>query len=51
MENARKNRQEHQRAVHEETNAITSDEVKRALRKMRSGKAVGLDNLPVEVWT
>ena len=29
---------------------ITREEVKEALRKMKSGKAVGPDNIPVEVW-
>ena len=28
---------------------ITREEVKEALRKMKSGKAVGPDNIPVEV--
>jgi len=29
---------------------ITKEEVKDALRKMRGGKAVGPDNIPVEIW-
>jgi len=29
---------------------ITREEVKEALKKMKSGKAVGLDSIPVEVW-
>jgi len=29
---------------------ITREEVKEALRKMKSGKAVGSDSIPVEVW-
>ena len=29
---------------------ITREEVKEALRKMKSGKAVGPDSTPVEVW-
>ena len=29
---------------------ITREEVKEALRKMKSGKAVGLDSILVEVW-
>ena len=31
-------------------NPITREEVKEALRKMKSGKAVGPDSIPVEVW-
>ena len=50
VENPRESRQEQQRVVQEETSAITSNEVERALRKMKNGKAVGPDNLPVEVW-
>ena len=29
---------------------ITGEEVKEALRKMKNGKAVDPDNIPVEVW-
>jgi len=29
---------------------ITRGEVKEALRRMKSGKAVGPDSIPVEVW-
>jgi len=29
---------------------ITREEVKESLRKMKNGKAVGPDNIPVEVW-
>jgi len=29
---------------------ITKEEVKEALRKMKSDKAVGPDSIPVEVW-
>ena len=29
---------------------ITKEEVKEALRKMKVGKAVGPDNIPVEIW-
>ena len=36
--------------VNEEVNCVSREEVKNALRKMRKGKAVGPDELPVEVW-
>ena len=29
---------------------ITREEVKEALRKMKSGKAIGPDSIPVEIW-
>jgi len=29
---------------------ITREEVKEALRKMKSGKAIGLSSIPVEIW-
>jgi len=29
---------------------ITKEEVKEALRKIKSGQAVGSDRIPVEVW-
>ena len=37
------------RVVNEEVNCV-SREVKNALRRMKKGKAVGPDELPVEVW-
>ena len=33
--------------VNEEVNCISREEVKNALRRMKKGKAVGLDELPV----
>jgi len=33
-----------------ECSHISKEEVKEALRKMKSGKAVGPDLIPVEVW-
>ena len=35
--------------VNEEVNCISREEVKNALRRMKKGKAVGLDELPVEI--
>ncbi|XP_042872733.1 uncharacterized protein LOC122253579 [Penaeus japonicus] len=29
---------------------VTQDEVKRALKKMKRGKALGPDNIPIEAW-
>ena len=34
--------------VKEEVNCVSSEEVKNALRRMKKGKAVGSDELPVE---
>ena len=42
-------RTEEVEVVNEEVNCI-SREVKNALRRMKKGKAVGPDKLPVEVW-
>ena len=36
--------------VNEEVNCISKEEVKNKLRRMTKGKAVGPDELPVEVW-
>ena len=36
--------------VNEEVNYVSREEVKNALRRMKKGKAVGPDELPVEVW-
>ena len=36
--------------VNEEVNCISREEVKNALRRMKKGKAVGPDELPVEFW-
>ena len=36
--------------VNEEVNCISKEEVKNALRRMKKGKAVEPDELPVEVW-
>ena len=36
--------------VNEEVNCFSREEVKSALGRMKKGKAVGPDELPVEVW-
>ncbi|XP_069970999.1 uncharacterized protein PF3D7_1120000-like [Penaeus vannamei] len=49
-ENPRKSRKETQRVVEKRPSEITSEEVENAMKMMKNGKAVGPDNLPVEVW-
>ena len=49
-ENDRDPRTEETEVVNEEVNYISREEVKNALRRMKKGKAVGPDELPVEVW-
>ena len=49
-ENNRDPRTEEAEVVNEEVNCDSREEVKIALRKMKKGKAVGPDELPVEVW-
>ena len=34
----------------QEVEKISKGEVRRALKRMKSGKAVGPDDIPVEVW-
>ena len=36
--------------VNEEVNFVSREEVKNALKRMKKGKAVGPDELPIEVW-
>ena len=48
-ENNRDPRTEEPEVVNEEVNCV-SREVKNALRRIKKGKAVGPDELPVEVW-
>ena len=36
--------------VNKEVNCVSGEEVKNALRRMKKGKAVGPDELPIEVW-
>ena len=49
-ENDRDSRTEEAEVVNEEVNCVSREEVKNALRRMKKGKAVGPNELPVEVW-
>ena len=49
-ENNRDSRTEEAEVVNEEVNCLSGEEVKNAPRRMKKGKAVGPDELPVEVW-
>ena len=49
-ENDRKPRKEEAEVINEEINCFSREEVKNVLRRMKKGKAVGPDELPVEVW-
>ena len=48
-ENDRDPRTEEAEVVNEEVNCVSREEIKNALRRMKKGKAVGPDELPVEV--
>ena len=49
-ENNRDPRTEEAEVINEEVNCFSREEVKNALRRIKKGKAVGPDELPVEVW-
>ena len=49
-ENNRDPRTEELEVVNEEVNCVSREEVKNPLRRMKKAKAVGPDELPVEVW-
>ena len=49
-ENNRDPRTEEAKVVNEEVNCVSREEVKNALRRIKKGKAVGSDELPIEVW-
>ena len=49
-ENNRDPRTEEAEVDNEEVNCVSRDEVKNALRRMKKDKAVGPNELPVEVW-
>ncbi|KAK3548418.1 hypothetical protein QTP70_012839 [Hemibagrus guttatus] len=49
-ENDREKRVEGVNSVEQKVDKIRKDEVRKALKRMKSGKAVGSDDIPVEVW-
>ncbi|KAK3530878.1 hypothetical protein QTP70_003626 [Hemibagrus guttatus] len=49
-ENGREKRVEGVNSVEQKVDKIRKDEVRKALKRMKSGKAVGPDDIPVEVW-
>ncbi|MCJ8744398.1 hypothetical protein PDJAM_G00118210 [Pangasius djambal] len=49
-ENEREKRVEGVTSVEQKVDKIRKDEVRKALKRMKSGKAVGPDDIPVEVW-
>ncbi|KAK3554949.1 hypothetical protein QTP86_001870 [Hemibagrus guttatus] len=49
-ENEREKRGQGMNSVEQKVDKIRKDEVRKALKRMKSGKAVGPDDIPVEVW-
>ena len=49
-ENNREPRTEEAEVVNEEVNCVRREQVKNGVRRMKKGKAVGPDELPIEVW-
>ncbi|KAK3532065.1 hypothetical protein QTP86_006795 [Hemibagrus guttatus] len=49
-ENEREKRVEGVNSVEQKVDKIRKDEVRKALKRMKSGKAVGPDDIPVKVW-
>ena len=49
-ENNREPRTEEAKVVNKKVNCVSREEVKNALRRMKNDKAIGPDELPVEVW-
>ncbi|KAK3560234.1 hypothetical protein QTP86_002183 [Hemibagrus guttatus] len=49
-ENEREKRVEGVNSVEQKVDKLRKDEVRKALERMKSGKAVGPDDIPVEVW-
>ena len=50
VEKMREEREEVAVRLYGEVHRITEDEVRRALKRMKNGKAVGPDDIPVEAW-
>ncbi|KAK3516480.1 hypothetical protein QTP70_017817, partial [Hemibagrus guttatus] len=50
VENEREKRVEGVNSVEQKVDKIRKDEVRKALKRRKSGKAVGPDDIPVEVW-
>ena len=49
-ENNREPRTEEAEVVNKEVNCVSREEIKNPVRRMKKGKAVGPDELPVKVW-
>ncbi|KAK3514351.1 hypothetical protein QTP70_015880 [Hemibagrus guttatus] len=49
-ENEREKRVEGVNSVEQKVDKIRKDEVRKALKRMKNGKAIGPDDIPVEVW-
>ena len=49
-ENDREPRTEKVEVVNKEANCVIGEEVKNTLKRMKKGKAIGPDELPVRVW-
>ena len=49
-EHDREQRAEEVTVVDQEVAKVSQAEVRRAVKRMKSGKAVGPDEIPVEVW-
>ena len=49
-ENDRDSRTEEAEVVNEEVNCVSKEEMKNVLRRTKKGKAVGPDELPLEIW-
>ncbi|KAK3571138.1 hypothetical protein QTP86_003097 [Hemibagrus guttatus] len=49
-ENEREKRVEGVNSVEQKVDKVRKDEVRKALKRMKGGKAVGPDDIPVEVW-
>ena len=50
MKKMRERRLEEVEVVNQEVGWIRKDEVRKAMKRMKSGKVVGPDDIPVEAW-